>query len=776
MKLPVLVFLSLLLVSATADEPVTSGFTVTRGEFVKTLTFSGELLAIDNVTVSVPRTRRAPNPMITYLAREGSFAEPGDILVEFDSSELETRRLDLEQRREDARIAIALKEAELETQRQDLLLALETARKSLNVAKLYVDIEPELIPRADAEKYEFDQKNATIDFEKAQEKLVTLAKTRAAEMEVVNLEFNRTDIWLQRSVFEINKMTVRAPMSGMVIYAENLMRGGKVQVGDALWHGTPVMQLPNMDRLRVETYVYDSDFPFLTGGESAEVVLDAVPDRVFTGRVAATPEIAKSRTFRSQLKAFRVDVLLDAVDLDVMKPGMTARVRIPTTTGEGFVVPRAAVVFDHTGQSRVLKAGVPPAWVDVTLIDANETHVLVEGELSENEELVDPKTSLDQTSMESPEETVTVERQDLKFSITGSGTLAAERAVAIGPPPVRRIWRFKINSLAPEGTDIEPGDMLVSFDPSEVHKRLREDQANLEKVEEELTKTEASEGLKLKDLELQLEDARVQEEKTRNKLIQAREFESNLQVMEAQFEAELAKTRVGILDKKLASVRKDSELQLQILKDKQKLRQRRIQENEEALEAMTVEAKISGVVIYKTDWRNEKVRVGSEVYRMQQIMLLPDLDTLVIHGQVAEVDAGKLTLGQKVEVSLDALPDQVLEGTVKQIDTIFKPASFDRPVKMLQFTVELDDLNKQTMLPGMVAKLQVLTARFEDVIAIPLALVHVEEGESFVWVQSEGGLAKRPVRVGKDNGVVAVIEEGLAEGDQVISLPLGGDL
>ena len=377
--------------------------------------------------------------MITYLAREGSFVEPGDILAEFDSSELETRRLDLEQQREDARIAIALKEAELETQRQDLLLALETARKSLNVAKLYVGIAPELIPRADAEKYEFDQKNSTIELEKARERLTTLAKTRAAEMEVVNLEFDRTDIRLKRAVSEINKMTVWAPIPGLVIYAENHNRGGKVQVGDALWQGSPVMQLPNMDKLRVETYVYDSDFPLLKGGESAEVVLDAVPDRLFTGQVAATPEIAKSRTFRSQLKAFRVDVLLDTVDLDVMKPGMTARVRISTVTGEGLVIPRAAVFSDPTGQSRVLKASAPPAWVDVTLIDANETHVLVEGDLNENEELLDPKTSLDQASMESPEETVTVERQDLKFSITGSGTLVAERALAIGPPPVGRI-------------------------------------------------------------------------------------------------------------------------------------------------------------------------------------------------------------------------------------------------------------------------------------------------------------------------------------------------
>ena len=95
---------------------------------------------------------------------------------------------------------------------------------------------------------------------------------------------------------------------------------------------------------------------------------------------------------------------------------------------------------------------------------------------------------------------------------------------------------------------------------------------------------------------------------------------------------------------------------------------------------------------------------------------------------------------------------------------------------MLQFTVELDNLNKQTMLPGMVAKLQVLTDRFEDVLAIPLALVHVEGGQSFVWVQTEGGPEKRAVSVGKDNGVVAVVEDGLNEGDQVVSLPLGSAL
>lgn len=161
---------------------------------------------------------------------------------------------------------------------------------------------------------------------------------------------------------------------------------------------------------------------------------------------------------------------------------------------------------------------------------------------------------------------------------------------------------------------------------------------------------------------------------------------------------------------------------------------------------------------------------------MQQIMSLPDLGTLVIHGQVAEVDAGKLQLGQKVEVSLDALPDQVLDGTVKQIDTIFKPASFDRPVKMLQFTVELDDLNTQTMLPGMVAKLQVITDQFEDVLAIPLALVYVEDGQSFVWVQTEGEPVRRPITVGKDNGVVAIVQNGLDEGDQVVSQPVGSDL
>ena len=105
--------------------------------------------------------------------------------------------------------------------------------------------------------------------------------------------------------------------------------------------------------------------------------------------------------------------------------------------------------------------------------------------------------------------------------------------------PDRRVYRFKIVSMIEEGKSVKAGDPILSFDPSEIMKRMTDERASLDKVKEELEKTHASLDLQGKDLELQLEEAKVQKEKAENKLTEAREFQSNIKVKEAEYEAQL---------------------------------------------------------------------------------------------------------------------------------------------------------------------------------------------------------------------------------------------
>lgn len=754
-----------------ADAPP-ENLSVSKGDFNSTLTFTGELRAVNRMTISGPRAWRTRDLVITYLAPEGSEVKPGDVLAEFDTTELEARQLELEQSLEDARVTIAQTKADIESQRQDLLLSLAQNEKDRKVAELFIGIDPQLIPAADAEQYQYDFNTASVNVDKAKEKLVTLAKTEKAQLQVVQLDFEQANLDMQRIQAAIDKLTIRATAPGLVVYADNRTRAGKVQVGDSVFAGSPVINLPNMSKMEVEAYIYDADFPLLKRGAQAEVILDAVPDRVFKGHVESISESAQPRDFRSQLKAFVANVLLDDADTSVMKPGMTARVRIPFVRKDVTLVPRVAIQLDTDGSAFVQLAGSQTR-VPVELIDAGESEAVVKGDLTPGQELQPSPTNIREVATSRDTEWIKIDRDDFRFFVAGSGTIEAEREASIGPPSISRRhgWRFRIISLTPEGTEVEPGDPLVAFDPTETLNDLREERASLQTVREQVEKKKASEQITLKDLELQLEQAKVQDEKAKNKLIEAREFESNLEVKQAEYEAEFAEQQVKLLQKKLDFVKESNRLQFQLLDDQISLHQNRIKLGESALELLSIKAPIGGVVIYTTNWRNEKKEVGSDVFRMEQVLSIPDLSTLMIQGQVSEVDAGRVTLGQPVSVILDALPDHTYQGHIKEIGTIFRRASFDRPLKILDVKVELDDPDPQVMRPGMVAKLEIISHEFQDVLAVPLSAVKVEDGQSYVWVRQGDKTEKRAVQLGDDNGLVAVVKQGLKEGEEVAARP-----
>jgi HlyD family secretion protein len=579
----------------------------------------------------------------------------------------------------------------------------------------------------------------------------------------VQLEYQEADLKLKRINVELQKLTIRSSIPGLVNYTINYHTGTKVQVGDSVHSRWPLIFLPNMNSVQIDIYVYDSDIPLLVGQESAEVVFDAAPGQIFHGQLTYLPKVAKPREPGSSLKAFKAEVLLGKVDSAFMKPGMTARVRIPVVRKDVLVVPRTALVLGPGGSTSVRTPSGP---VEVTALDANESYVLVEGNIEAGQELLPPDTG-GRINAGSEIAWLPTERQDFVFSVNGNGTLKAKRARLIGPPNLRRMHNYKIAQLIPEGTNVTEGDLLVRFDPREIEERLREERADLEKVDEELRKTKASEELKLKDLEIELEDAYVQREKAQNKMRQQRAFGSILEAREAEYEAELAEKRVDSLEKKRVFVGRHVDLQIKTIDDRRRLHQHRIEENEVALEAMTVKAPISGVVIYETDWRNDKKRVGSEVYRSESVISLPDLTTLQVDGEIAEVDAGKVEIGQTVNITFDALPNRAFTGTLQHISSIFRRASRDQPVKVLEVEVKLDALDIAVMRPGMVARLDVVVDRFSDVLAVPLSVIRVRDGQSFVRVRGPNGPEERLVEVGRDNGVLAVIESGLQAGEEV---------
>ena len=84
--------------------------------------------------------------------------------------------------------------------------------------------------------------------------------------------------------------------------------------------------------------------------------------------------------------------------------------------------------------------------------------------------------------------------------------------------------------------------------------------------------------------------------------------------------------------------------------------------------------------------------------------------------------------------------------------------------------IKLDE--KQGLKPGMSVAVEVFLARHKDVLTVPVAAV-VEQGQEFMcWIETDGGIVRRSLKLGDTNDQFIVVEEGLAEGERVVLNPI----
>jgi HlyD family secretion protein len=146
------------------------------------------------------------------------------------------------------------------------------------------------------------------------------------------------------------------------------------------------------------------------------------------------------------------------------------------------------------------------------------------------------------------------------------------------------------------------------------------------------------------------------------------------------------------------------------------------------------------------------------------LMTLADLTTMVVKAKINEVNISRVTVGQPVEVRLDALPGRVFHGTVTAISPRGEKVN---SIVTYQVTIEID--NKDNALrPQMTANVDILTNVLQDVIAIPLEALRSENGDDLVYVLANGGRLPRKVRVGLRTESHAVVVHGLQEGETLV--------
>src|SRR5206468_5921226 len=94
-----------------------------------------------------------------------------------------------------------------------------------------------------------------------------------------------------------------------------------------------------------------------------------------------------------------------------------------------------------------------------------------------------------------------------------------------------------------------------------------------------------------------------------------------------------------------------------------------------------------------------------------------DLSKMQLEGKVAEADIGQVEVGQDVNVTVDALPDQAFHGKVVQIRNA---PNTEQNVVTYDTIIEVNNA-KLKLKPGMTANVAIVIARRENAIKVPNA-------------------------------------------------------
>lgn len=146
------------------------------------------------------------------------------------------------------------------------------------------------------------------------------------------------------------------------------------------------------------------------------------------------------------------------------------------------------------------------------------------------------------------------------------------------------------------------------------------------------------------------------------------------------------------------------------------------------------------------------------------LMTIADLSRMIVKAKINEVNIGRVQVGQRVEVGLDALPGKTFEGVVAAI----APRG-EKTDSIVTYEVKIEMENEEQRLrPLMTANVDILTDVLPDVIALPLEALRSDNGDDIVYVLVDGGRQPRKVRVGLRTESQAVIVHGLQEGETVV--------
>ncbi|HEY4360953.1 MAG TPA: efflux RND transporter periplasmic adaptor subunit [Bryobacteraceae bacterium] len=362
--------------------------------------------------------------------------------------------------------------------------------------------------------------------------------------------------------------------------------------------------------------------------------------------------------------------------------------------------------------------------------------------------------------------TATARQSDFLVLVRCRGQLVARRSeqvVAPLVPDLQIVW------LAPEGSLVKAGQVIIRFDPSKAQQDLKEKNAALEQAQATLDQALAQGNITVEQDKLDLATINYQSERAR--------LEASKQSIVSAIQGQESAIDLGVAEEKVKLQRSGMELHdkateariasLTRLRDDAKFW---VDFTQRHIKAMEITSPLDGVINYSPNysqgWLNaQSYKVGDHAVPGGVLAEVPDLSTLEVESKVDEVDRGRIAVDNDVLVHVDAFPEKVLKAKLVSITPLAEQNNEWPPTRSFKGYAKLESPDSR-MRPGMNAGADVIQAKIPQAISIPAKALFTIAGKPVVYVKADTKYMPTPVTIAARNPDEIAVQ-GIAAGTLV---------
>lgn len=291
------------------------------------------------------------NLVLMQLAKPGVRVKTGDIVAQFDPQN-QLQRLD------DYKDSAIQQENTVRKMLANLAAVKEAHDQQVRTAKAdwdkaVLDLKTADVRSAiDAEKFKLSVEEAQANYKQLVAQSSMVEESQRAQIKVSELNRDQSKIEVQRAEANVQKMTMKSPMDGIVVMQSIVRNGefGQIREGDQVQAGQPFVQIVDPSSMVLNATVNQVDAERLRLGMKATIHMDAYPDIELPGTLVGIGAMAKASTFRARyVGEIPVRVKIEKMDNRVI-PDLTGSAEIVIGAEKNtMVAPRSAVFADEAG-------------------------------------------------------------------------------------------------------------------------------------------------------------------------------------------------------------------------------------------------------------------------------------------------------------------------------------------------------------------------------------------------------------------------------------------